>query len=441
MSHPHPASRSVGVPRLLALAAGLALLAGPAWAADKDAVGKLVSDDGTVLQRKAGSKQFEPLKKNADVVAGPTTLGVTGSKVDSRDGAVQLRLMTDLEGTSPHPIMEAAVVFKEPEKGVSFDLVLDRGRIALENLKDAEAKVRIHVRDEVWDLTLGEKALLGAEVYGRWPAGVFWHPKDNPPEAPTAGLVLLVLRGGAELHHGKKVYAMKAPPGPALYEWISSGAEDTGPKRLEELPEWAKPGAEMSPEAKKKLAMMAKFRESVLKNGLDATIAESLKSPDEGIRRIAVVALGASDNLPALIDALGSDKADVREDATLTLRHWIGRGPGQDAKVFEVLTKEKKYTPNQADVVMHLLHTPGPAQLADPSLWEAGIEYLKSDKVAIRQLAAFHLYRLVKDAKKIKYDPAGSKEQLEAAYKEWKKLVPDGSVPENFRPKKEKGKE
>ena len=49
---------------------------------------------------------------------------------------------------------------------------------------------------------------------------------------------------------------------------------------------------------------------------------------------------------------------------------------------------------------------------------------------AVRELAAWQLYRLVPSGKDITYDPTGSAEEREQAYKAWKKLVPDGKLPE-----------
>jgi len=383
------------------------------------------------LQRKAGEKKFVPLKKGDDVYSGDTTIGVVGSQINSADGAVQMRLLTDLLGTSPHPVLEAAVIFLPPAKGTDFDFILDRGRLVVENIKkEGEAHVRIHARHENWRLTLHEpKALVGVELYGRWPRGVFWHAKDNPPETPTAILTILVLNGHAELRHGKHSHAMQAPPGPALYHWDSVGGADSSPQRLEELPEWARKPDLESPEIKKRLAAGARFRARVLEVGLDKAIAENLKHSEDDIQRIAVIAMGATDDLPALVDALGHPEHDVRDSAVMVLRHWIGRGPGQDAKVYELLTKEKKYPEGQAATIMHLLHTPGPNELSRPELWEALIEYLRHDKTAVRMLAWWHLYRLVPEGRSIRYDPGAGGPQRQAAYDQWRKMLADGKLP------------
>src|SRR5262249_14700846 len=151
-----------------------------------------------------------------------------------------------------------------------------------------------------------------------------------------------------------------------------------------------------------------------------------------------VVIRGATDDLPGLGEALNDTKhADVRQNAVLVLRHWIGRSSGQDAKLYELLITDKKLTPAQAESAVNLLHSFGPNELAQPETWETLTESLHHDKLPIRELAAFHLYRLVPEGKEIKFAPAGSKEQIEAAYKAWKKLIPDGELPKKPKDKKD----
>ena len=61
--------------------------------------------------------------------------------------------------------------------------------------------------------------------------------------------------------------------------------------------------------------------------------------------------------------------------------------------------------------------------------YEALIAYVKHPRPAVRELAHWHLTRLVPEGNRIKYDPAGPTEEQERAFKEWKKRVPDGKLP------------
>ena len=106
----------------------------------------------------------------------------------------------------------------------------------------------------------------------------------------------------------------------------------------------------------------------------------------------------------------------VRVEAISTLRHWIGRGAGQEDRLFDpktrsgILTEGGKLTPSEAAIFVELLHTPGVEQLDSPAFWAYLIDKLKDDKLAIRELAFFHLRRWVPQWQKVRYDPAGEPE-------------------------------
>ena len=118
----------------------------------------------------------------------------------------------------------------------------------------------------------------------------------------------------------------------------------------------------------------------------------------------------------------------MRIEAYVSLRHWLGRRSTHSKLLGEMLL-EKRYTPTQADTILHLLHGFNADDLAKPETYAALIYYLDHNKLAIRQLAHVHLFGLVRDGKKIRYDPAGDSEQRQRAIEEWKKLIPDGKVP------------
>ncbi|MBL8794940.1 MAG: hypothetical protein JNM56_13610 [Planctomycetia bacterium] len=422
-------SRSI---RWIFLAIVSLFLVGHGQAQDKKAepAGKHVTAAGMLLQREAG-KPWQAPKQGAEVASGKLLVALPGAALDSKNGAVRLALLSDLDGISPFPVLESAVVL-HPAGDADLDFTLDRGRVEVTNQKTkGAAKVRVHFRKEVWELTLAEPgARATIELYGRWPRGVFFSKDDKNPAEPTAALVLLVLKGEADLKYGNRQIVLKQPPGPALFQWDSAAGPDSAPQRLEKLPPWADPEAKPTPEAKERLARIEKVRQKLASEAPEAVIGELLKSKEPGERRLALVALGATDDLPRLLDALNhTEHADIREEAIMALRHWIGRGPGQDLKLYNALTQEKKYSPAQAEIVLRLLHSFGEADLGRPETYEALIAYLKHDRVSIRELARWHLIRLVPAGKAIKYDAAGTPKDRDAAYAEWKKLVPEGELP------------
>jgi hypothetical protein len=93
---------------------------------------------------------------------------------------------------------------------------------------------------------------------------------------------------------------------------------------------------------------------------------------------------------------------------------------------------EKKYKSGPAEIIMHLLHGFSQETRNKPETFEYLIEYLKNDKLAIRELAWMNLLLMPETqeiAKAIPFDPAGGMDQRAAAYSRWKEIVPDGKMP------------
>jgi hypothetical protein len=403
--------------------------------ADRTAAGKSVSPTATLLRRESPGKPWQVVAENEAVPSHDLVLGMLGAVVESNNGAVGLRFVSDPSGTSPFPVIETVVQFHHTE-GVDMDVTLDRGRVDLINRKQSgAAHARIHIRSDSWDLTLAEPgATIAVEVYGRWPRGVPFSKNPGPKDVPTASAVFLVLKGQVGFKHGSAEYTLHAPPGPALMEWDSVTGQDESPVRLEKLPPWAEPAAEETQVAIKKKELLERFRKARADKPVVEVLEGYLNSDDPSERRLAVYGLAALDELGRLGNALRETKhLDVWENGVVALRHWIGRKPGQDQILFKRLQEVSKYTPVQAETVMQLLHSYGENELAQPETYQTLIDYLEHDKLAIRGLAYWHLMRLVPAGKELGYSPLAPKEEREAAVQKWRKLLPPGKLPE--RPK------
>jgi hypothetical protein len=403
----------------------------PAAAERRVAVGTCLGPEGTLLRREAPGKPWQFVPEKETVYSGDLVLGMPGATVESKNGAVRLSFMGDLAGLSPYPIIETAVRF-HANPDVDLDFTLDRGRVDLIDLKDQRAaQVHVRVRNETFALSLDDRGARAAlELYGRWPRGRKFTTDPKPGDVPLAELIILALNEEVHLKHGPHIHRLKAPPGPALIEWDNVTGLDKTPKRLDELPDWATAKGQDTPMAKRRHALLAKFRQVAKAKSLDAAIDEFLDSDDLYERRLAVFAMGALDELPRLGKALAQPRSrDVWDDAVVALEHWLGRGPGQDQKLYKALIAEAKYRPVDAESVLQLLHGFSDEDLADPETYECLIDFLQHDRIAIRGLAYWHLYRLVPEGRKIAYDPLAKKEERDRAQKEWKKLIPHGKLP------------
>ena len=91
------------------------------------------------------------------------------------------------------------------------------------------------------------------------------------------------------------------------------------------------------------------------------------------------------------------------ENAIIVLRHWIGRSAGQDLKLYNELMEKGHFKPAEAELVLQLLHSFGDAALKKPETYEALIDFLDCDRMAVRALAHWHLERLVPAGRKIEF--------------------------------------
>ncbi|MFL5245217.1 MAG: hypothetical protein ACJ8FY_24210 [Gemmataceae bacterium] len=398
---------------------------------EKSAVAKNASAKGLLLRRDGGiGKPWIVLDEKESIPSGQLLLGLPGAMIDSANGAVHMNLRADLDQSSPHPIIENAVVLQENSK-VDLDFVLDRGRVDVTNTKkQGAAQVRVHVRKQSFDLTLEEPGARAAlEVYGRWPRGVRFTKTPGPKDVPTTELIFLVLAGQVNFKHETHTFAMKAPPGPAMIEWDSVSGMDEAPEQLKELPPWASSGDTGSELGQKRKAVLTKLSKAVATKPIHEVLEEFLKSNDPTERHVAVYTLAATDDLAALGKALRETRnADVWDRGVLALRHWIGRGPGQDQILYQGLINNK-YTPVQAETVLQLLHSFSDEDSTKPELYHTLIDYLDNDNLAIRGLAYWHLYRLAPEGRKFGFHPLDDKKERAAAISKWKQLIPVGKVP------------
>jgi hypothetical protein len=403
-------------------------------------VAKSLAPAGTLLRRSAPGKPWEVVEPKADVSSLDVLLALPMSQasVESKDGAVRLLFWGNLPQVSPFPILESAVVLHEP-KGTDLDLSPQRGRVVLTNTKEkGAAKVRVRLPGTTWDLTLSEPGTeVALEMYGRWPRGTRFQPDSK--EVPTLEMVLLVLKGGLTLQAGFNEFSgMAAPPAAAYFHWDSVAGNDGAPRKLVDLPGWTSKKLPETAEAKAAHAVLEQIakqmqskKPAAVMAGLAAE-ADAEKDPVRAgiLRRATVYGSASLDELGPVVDGLADKHADVRDAAVQALRAWIGRGPGQDGKLYDFLQADKKFSKGQAATALDLLHSFGDDDLARPETYEALIAELRHARPAIRELAAWHLYRLVPAGKDIPFDPNGSDEERQQAYKAWKKLVPDGTVPQ-----------
>lgn len=419
----------VGMVRGLAAAVACMLIFGGLLGAEKSApvVGRLVCKDGTLFARTKAGKAWHTVSAKGELHAGDLLVGLPGAAIEASNGAVSLKLLTDLDKNSPFPILEAAVVL-HTSADFDLDFTLDRGRVDVINHKQkGSARVRIRFQDQQWEATLTEPGTrIALELYGRWARGVPFRKKPAPKEVPAANLLLLVRKGRIELQHGSCYHVLSAPPGPALLQWDNSDGSEETPQQLDKLPDWAATELSESERAERIKNTIEKLRQKVVESSPLDAVRAFVKSDDPNERATGVITMGALDDLEGLGEAFNETKyPDTWDRTVVVVRHWLGRRPGQDQILYQRLIDKRGLKPAQAAGVMQLLHSFGDAELAQPDVYTMLAKFLDNDVLGIRGLAYWHLVRLVPEGKDINYNPLDPKDKRDKAREQWKTLIDD----------------
>jgi len=418
------------VQRAVLLWLGLALLNAPESlaAAGKDkpmvVAGRLRSPLGTMLQADGqGWKTpalYDPVFVGDLLVALPGARGV----LEVREGDVGLTLLGSLFELSPVPLLESAVRLHDPGED-DLALTLERGRVLVENHKDKEASaLRLKLGAAEVKVRLLDKAALALESYSFYPAGTPFSPKDKNPPGPRREGYLLLVKGKAEIEMQGEKRSVQAP---IVYRW-SGGAGLEGPFPLNKSPDWLHPGKNASAKAIALYAAVEKLRRSLGERPVDKALQDALRGDDANLHGVALASAAAVDDLGVLLAGLNDSRHQAaRGQAVLALRYWLARGPRQARTLYETL--HRSATPVQAEIVLHLLLGFSETDRARPETYGVLISYLQNDALAIRELAAWNLYRMVPAGAKIAYNAAAPEAERLQAQHAWRALIPEGKLP------------
>ncbi|MBL8792938.1 MAG: hypothetical protein JNM56_03465 [Planctomycetia bacterium] len=404
----------------------------------RESVGRqVVPPAGTapVLLRRAGPQEpWQRIAREGPVATSDLLLSLPGSRNDIRlESGVLLTLLGNVPEFTGEFVMESAAVLHLPVDGFDAELTLDHGRILLANAKpQGEARVRVRFLNEIWDVTLKDnQSIMALDL-----AGI--HPPDTPfdktgklSDGPLFFVQAASLKGQTEVKIGFRSFNL---PTQTIMQWDSRSGSFQGPVPLQKLPRWFTDKSPPTTQLAKDMALAINELNIRLANKqVEIAIAETRKEPRPASRVLAIRALGAIDDITGLLTILGGDKDPLeRDQAVEVLRLWMGRKRENEMALYRTINEKMKatYTPLQAEIIMELLHLFPPDARKAPETYEKLISNLTDKKLAVRHLSYWHLVRLDWEGPKaIRYDPAGDPAQLEAAYKEWKKRIPDGKLP------------
>lgn len=398
-----------------------------------------LSSTGSLLTRGDPLQPWKVRKTQSDIYSRDLllTLPASQAEIESISKGVRLILWGNTPDLTPYPVLESAVVLHDT-RAFDLDFTLDRGRVILVNArKKGEARIWVRLPNTAWELTLNDPdSKVALEMYGRWPNGLPFNNNPRNQAAPTQALTLIVLKGSVSFKTEDKEHLLKAS-GPATIHWDSVFGRVSEPSRLTQFPSWATEKFEKEPEVAQRRIFLRFLQSKFQSEGIKKTLQTTLDNPKTAAenRQLAVYALGAIDSLSGVMQALTNKSSPkLRETAVETLRHWIGHSRGQDMELYRWIVGQKAYTVTQADTIMQLLHSP--FNPADPVTYQALIAFLQHKKLAVRELARWHLARLAPEGKEIQFDAAAAEQERAKAVDQWRKLIPSGKLPSS--PKKKK---
>jgi hypothetical protein len=346
------------------------------------------------------------------------------------------------EFSASPPVLESTVMLHVPTSGLDLDFTLAHGRVLLSNTKPSgPANVRVRFFQEIWDLTLRDQASeVVVELLG------IHSPEGQRASQGIEAYVGLFVKGEARVKIGPRTHHL---PDRGQLTWFSRNPVPSDPVVAEALPGWwthtIDPNNKLDPnkpwiEGKMIADMMSALRDfcdrlDKTEDVVAAVTREVRESPHERNRVLGVHFLGALEAVPHLVEALGHPgHPEVRLTAAYTLRHWRSHHGASEQELRRTLD-EKRYSREEAAIIVRLLHFFSEQEVDNPQTYEALVAYLNHDRLVIRELAFGHLATLVpEEAARIPYDPAGSLGQRRQACEQWKKLLatwkaPFGPVP------------
>ncbi len=410
---------------------------------ERHEAGKFTSRDEVLVRKPPKGEGWERVPVSGVVHTGEALVSLPGyrSTVDLNKG-VRLLLWGNVPEFLNFPLMESEVVLHH-NPDFDLDLTLNRGRIYLVNGKDRDrgaATVRLRFwKGEVWDITLEEPdSTVGVELWSIYPPSMKY--QENREE-PIVQAFLYVTRGKAALKAGYQTFGgLSAPPGRTMFAWVNKTKGLQGPIAQDSLHEAWNPDRPL-PAGQAAQAMRVARDEIATQltkpgKGVQNALDESTQEATPARRMLGIRCLGAIGAIESVLDELGDPKQHpaARREAALTLRHWLARDGEQFLKLYDKEKKtgllvDKRFRPDEARTILDLLDGIGEEERKQPETYAALIAYLRHNRLEVRELAFLILGALVPAGQKIPYDPAGTTEQRDRWYEEWKRLIPDGMLP------------
>lgn len=401
-------------------------------------VAKAAQPSGALAARSAGGTHYRPLSAGTDVHSTDRLVALPGAVLVSKNGKVTLTFPGDLSASAPWPIFDTACTLQAADD-IDLDLSMETGRLVIRNTAAAgTAVLRLRFWNQTWTLALeGPETELLFDLSSRWPAGIRFQPRPigtPPPSPPAATAVLLVLKGNASVDVGGVALALSSPPGPAELRWDSRHGPPQAASKIEQLPAWADLRRSPTSQIRRLAEAFDRFRQTFLDDP-DGALSRFARADDPLQRTVALWMANAFEELEILEGALRKPRSTAEWDLSVMLfRHWLSRSSAHDLQLYDYLVRQS-YSEAEARIILQLLLGFSNDDLRLPETYQVLLDYLIHEKPLVRNLAAWHLIRLIPDARRFPYKPDGSREDALRTQEQWRKLLPLDSLPPSFKDK------
>jgi hypothetical protein len=408
---------------------------------------KLENPDAVVVTRTENDAPWlRVTAQEPDIMTLDRVVALPGYKARLRiDPAIELELWGNLpELQRIIPVLESAVTFYQPVDGFHADFAIQTGRVYIASKQPTGAKVRLRVRDEVWDLTLpDDKSQVVVEVINGLVRGM--SRSVDPSERPQTEVVLAVLQGTAGLKvRYKEIPKIQENEG---VSWTSKGVGLEGPTKLGSAPPFQPPtyysrfelpvgdDAKAAREALADLANRASGRDSIR-----VALAELLRDDMNYSRqrivgaKLAVYGRAVLGDLAPVIDALNESTGpfawDIRQAAEYALSATLATTTDGVQRFRQQLADKLLLSEQQADLAVRLLRGPDDTERQDPEVLDQLVEALSNNWLVIRELA-FRGLQKVSDPNNpparaaLLYNAAGMAPEREVGVRAWRLYIED----------------
>ena len=184
-------------------------------------------------------------------------------------------------------VLESSVVMHAPPAGFDADLTLDRGRVILANVKNqGEAKVRLRLAGEIWDLNLTDnQTALGAELGSFYPPEVPFRAQPGASDGPLVFVNAYGLKGHTELKVRYETFGLAAAK---IFQWNNRYGPAPGPSDFPTPPWFQDAAPATSPIAKDLRAALNDLDKRLDQKPVEVAILEMRKEAKPAPKLLAI---------------------------------------------------------------------------------------------------------------------------------------------------------